>query len=76
VGALHGWSLRWTVSRLHPGAPLRSVALVLGGIALRWGLAAGLLIMALQQSPGAGLLAFAGQWFAQRGIVALTASRG
>ncbi len=76
VGAVHGWSLRWTVSRLYPGAPLRSLGLVLGGAALRWGLVVLLLIVALQEGSGAGLLAFAGQWLAQRGTIALIAARG
>ena len=79
VGVLNGLTLRWTVARLRPDMVLRSVALVVGGMFLRWGLAAVLLVAALLPdtvSPDTvsggsvpGLLAFAGLWLSRWGIV-------
>ena len=62
VGLLSAVSLRWTVARLHPGASWRAVILTAGGALLRWCLAAGLLIAALQRGIAPTLLAFAGLW--------------
>lgn len=67
VGVLNGLTLWWTVAHLRPDAPGRAVAWTLGGAMLRWGLAAGLLITALQRGIGPGLLAFAGLWLARWG---------
>ncbi|MEA3345876.1 MAG: hypothetical protein U9Q78_06500 [Chloroflexota bacterium] len=69
IGLLNMLTLCWTVARLDPGAPSTAVALVLAGAILRWGLAAGLLIAALQRGIGPGLLAFAGLWLARSGVV-------
>lgn len=60
VGAWHGVTLWWTVARLQPDAPRQAITWTLGGAILRWGLAAGLLITALQRGIMPGLLAFAG----------------
>jgi hypothetical protein len=68
VGVLNGLTLWWTVARLRPGAPRHAVAWALGGTMLRWGLAAGLLITALQRGIVPGLLAFAGLWLARWGM--------
>ena len=69
VGALSGLTLWRTVARLQPSAPGHAVAWVLGSTLLRWGLAAGLLIAALQHGILPGLLAFAGLWLARWGMV-------
>jgi hypothetical protein len=74
VGVLNGLTLRWTVARLRPDMVLRSVALVVGGMFLRWGLAAVLLVAALlpdavSGSSVPGLLAFAGLWLSRWGII-------
>lgn len=69
VGVLSALTLWWTVSRFRPGAPRRALAWVLGGLMLRWGLAASLLITALQRGIVPGLLAFAGLWLARWGLV-------
>ena len=68
VGVLNGLTLWWTVARLRPGAPSLAVAWALGGAILRWGLAVGLLISALQRGIVPGLLAFAGLWLARWGM--------
>ena len=69
VGALNGLTLRNSVARLRPGVPGRAVAWILGGALLRLGLAASLLIVALQRGILPGLLAFAGLWLARWGTV-------
>jgi len=69
VGALNGLILWSSVARLRPDVPGRAMAWILGGVLLRWGLAAGLLIAALQRGILPGLLAFAGLWLAHWGIV-------
>lgn len=71
---LSGLTLWWTVARFRPGAPIRVVAWVLAGAVLRWGLAASLLITALQRGIVPGLLAFAGLWLARWGMVCWLAS--
>ncbi len=68
VGVLNGMTLWWTVARLRPDTPRRAVAWALGGAILRWGLAGGLLISALQRGIVPGLLAFAGLWLARWGM--------
>jgi hypothetical protein len=72
VGTLNVLTLRWTVARLRPGAPRHAAAWILGGALLRWGFIAGLLIAALQRGLVPGLLAFAGLWLAQWGMVCWT----
>ncbi len=62
-------TLRWTMARLRPGAPRRAVAWILGGALLRWSLAVGLLVAALQRGIVLGLMAFAGLWLARWGMV-------
>jgi len=69
VGVLNALTLWSSVARLRPAAPGRAVAWVLGGALLRWSLAAGVLIAALQRGVLPGLLAFAGLWLARWGIV-------
>ncbi len=69
VGALNGLALWWTVASLQPSAPGHAVAWVLGSTLLRWGLAAGLLIAALQYGILPALLAFAGLWLARWGTI-------
>ena len=59
---LSGLSIRWTVLRLRPESLSRAMAWVLGGAALRLGLAALLLVAAIRQGIVAGLLAFLGLW--------------
>jgi hypothetical protein len=72
VGGLSMLSLWWTVTQLRPTTPGRAALLALGGTILRWGLAAGLLIAALQQGIGTALLAFAGLWVARWAVVLWT----
>jgi hypothetical protein len=65
IGILNGLTLRWTVGRLRPEASLIGVPLVAVGYFLRLGLAAGLLIIALQRDIVPGLLAMTGLWLAR-----------
>jgi len=69
IGVLNGLSRRWTVARLRPDVPGQAVVWALGGAMLRWSLAAGLLVTALQRGVVPGLLAFAGLWLTRWGIV-------
>jgi hypothetical protein len=69
VGTLNGLTAKWAVARLCPTAPGRAVSWTVTGAILRWGLAAGLLIAALQRGIVPTLLAFAGLWLARWGIV-------
>jgi hypothetical protein len=69
IGALNGLSVRWMVARLRPDTPHRAVAWALGGALLRWGLAVGLLVVALQHGTVPALLAFVGLWLARWGVV-------
>ena len=74
TGTLNGLSLIWSVGRLRPGVHAGSVALVMLGTLLRWGLAAGLLAFALQRGIGPGLASFAGLWLARWITVAVALS--
>jgi hypothetical protein len=65
IGILNGLTLRWTVGRLRPEASLIGIPLVAVGYFLRLGLAAGLLIIALQRGIVPGLLAMTGLWLAR-----------
>ena len=69
VGALNGLTLRNSVARLRPNVSGHTVAWILGGAILRLGLAAGLLVVALQRGILPGILAFAGLWLARWGTV-------
>ena len=69
TGILSGLSLRRTVTGMDPGASGRAVILTMAGAILRWGLAAGLLFLALQRGIAPALLAFAGLWLARWGFV-------
>ncbi|HUX77325.1 MAG TPA: hypothetical protein VMY40_11860 [Anaerolineae bacterium] len=69
IGTLSGLTARWTVARLGPTAPGRAVSWTVAGAMVRWSLAAGLLIAALQRGIAPTLLAFAGLWLARWGIV-------
>jgi hypothetical protein len=69
IGVLDGLSLRWTAARLRPNASSQVAVLALAGAMLRWGLAAAVLIAALQQGIASGLLAFAGLQLARWGVV-------
>jgi len=61
----------WTVQRLHPEAPHYALVLMMGGMMLRWLLAAGLFITALQGGLFPLLMAFAGLWLARWGMLAM-----
>ena len=66
-GMLLGWisfmTQVWTANWLHPSASRRAVLWsVIGGAVLRWVGVASLLIVALDDSVRAGLLAFVGLW--------------
>ncbi len=66
-GMLWGWisfmTQVWTANWLHPSASRQAVLWsVIGGAVLRWLGVASLLIVALDDSVRAGLLAFAGLW--------------
>ncbi|MFP4395082.1 MAG: hypothetical protein ACLFTI_07435 [Anaerolineales bacterium] len=66
-GVLLGWisfmTQVWTVKEIRPSASRRDVLwAVVGGAVLRWVGVASLLIVALDDSVRAGLLAFVGLW--------------
>jgi hypothetical protein len=69
IGMVNTLSLRWTVSRFRPDAPCRAVAWAVMGALLRWGLAAALLITALQHGVASALVAFSGLWLVRWGAV-------
>ena len=69
VGVLNALTLRWAVGRLHPAASRHVVLWVTGSAWLRWGLAAGVLIAALQYGIMPALLAFVGLWLARWSVV-------
>lgn len=58
-----------TVASLSTETIRGSLVLVLGGMLLRLGLVAGLLVAGLRQGVVSGLLAFAGLWLARGAIV-------
>jgi len=62
VGVVNGLTRWTTISHLSSEAVTRSLLLMLGGMVLRLGFVAGLLIVGLKQGIDAGLLAFAGLW--------------
>lgn len=66
---LNGVTLWWTVAHLRPDAPRRAVLYAVGSALVRWGLACGLLVSALQQGMWPCLVAFAGLWLARWGVV-------
>jgi hypothetical protein len=65
LGVVNGLILQQTVDRLSPETSANAVLGIMGGTAVRWGLIAGLLIVALHQGAVAGLLAFAGLWLSR-----------
>ena len=65
IGTLNGLAMNWAVARLRPARPGRAVFCTVGGAILRWSLAAGLLIGALQRGIAPALSAFAGLWLAR-----------
>jgi hypothetical protein len=67
IGMVNGLTQWWTVSRLRPKMDLGPLTLVWGGLILRLGLVAALLILGLRQGIMPGLLAFAGLWLARWG---------
>ena len=69
VGALNGLTLWWMVGCLRPDVPRSAVAWVLAGALLRWGLAVGLLVAALQRGILPALLAFTGLWLSRWGTI-------
>ena len=69
IGILSGLSLRRTVTGMHPGASGRAVILAMAGAILRWGLATGLLFLAVERGIVPALLAFAGLWLTRWGMV-------
>ena len=69
IGTLSGLTIGWTVARIGTRAPGRAVFWTVAGALLRWGLATGLLLGALQRGLTPVLLAFAGLWLGRWGIV-------
>ena len=65
----------WTVARLHPREPLHAVVTVIGGMVIRWLLAAIVLTMALQNGIIPGLVAFAGMLLARWAMLVYLTSR-
>jgi len=62
VGALNGLTRWWTVARLRSDMEHGALLVTLGGMMLRLGLIAALLIGGLQRGIVPGLLAFGGLW--------------
>lgn len=65
MATLNAASIAGTVGRLRPEAgcpPAPALFLIAGGFVVRLTLSALVLVVALQQSSAAGLLAFAGLW--------------
>jgi hypothetical protein len=69
VGVLNALTIRWAVGRLRPAASRHVVLWVTGTAWLRWGLAAGVLVAALQRGIVPGLLAFVGLWLARWSVM-------
>lgn len=69
VGIVNGLTRWTTISYLSSEAVTRSLVLVVGGMVVRLGFVAGLLIAGLKQGIAAGLLAFAGLWITRWIIV-------
>lgn len=69
VGIVNGATRLTTISYLSSETVTRSLVLVLGGMMVRLGFVAALLIAGLKQGIDAGLLAFAGLWVARWVIV-------
>lgn len=69
VGIVNGLS-RWkTVSLMSTAAVVASLRLALGGMLLRLGLVAGLLVVSLRHDISSGLMAFAGLYVTRWVIV-------
>jgi hypothetical protein len=62
IAILSGLSIEWTIGRIRPGSRGRALVWCVGGAIARWALAALVLIAALEQGGGGGLLAFVGMW--------------
>ncbi len=75
VGLASAWTLAATVGCLTPPAPPRAWLRLTAGAALRWILAALLLVTALHQGLGAALWAGAGLWLARWAAVLRWTSR-
>lgn len=75
VGIVNGLTRWTTISYLSSAAVTRSLILVLGGMVVRLGFVAGLLIAGLKQGIDAGLLAFAGLWVTRWIIVVWSNAR-
>lgn len=60
LGAVNGVTRWWTVSRLRAGRRADALLWTLGGMAIRLGLVAGLLIAAFRDNPLAGFAAAGG----------------
>ena len=69
VGTLSSLTIGWTVAHMDTRSPGHAVLWTVTGAMLRWGLAAGLLLGALQRGLMPALLAFAGLWLGRWGIV-------
>lgn len=69
IGTLCGLTIGWTVARIGTTTPSYAVFWTVTGATVRWGLAAGLLLWALQRGLTPALLAFAGLWLGRWGIV-------
>lgn len=58
TAVLYFFSQRWSVNRLDPQRPDRSVRLILGGTLLRWGLFITAMAISITHSYGALLIVF------------------
>lgn len=75
LGLLNALTMAATVRGLAPTAAIYPLRRVFGGMAARWLWTAILLIVALRQSAGAGLAAFAGLWIARWAAIAWWSGR-
>lgn len=75
LGLLNALTMAATVRGLVPTAAPYPLCRVLGGMTVRWVWTAALLIVALRQSAGAGLAAFAGLWIARWAAIAWWSGR-
>jgi len=70
LGLGNALTMASTVRGLAPTAATYPLRRVFGGVAVRWLWTAVLLVVALRQSAGAGLAAFAGLWIARWAAIA------
>ncbi len=70
LGLLNALTMAATVRGLTSGAAANRLYWITGGMVARWAWTAALLVIALRQSAGAGLAAFAGLWIARWAAIA------